>query len=419
MAVGKISYNGGSGVKGAVEATYTIHADSEDIKAGNFVEKVGVEEIQNAVISDIVLNTKVAQSSAMVEMSDNRLLIAMSERDSCKFRLYDTTPNVVPVLLDEYVMSDGIIEMDIVKLTDDLAVVAYDIDSEGVRAFTISITDDKITAGTSTLLFGTSGSPIKLAKFNQNRFITYIKVGDDGYAISHSVYPDLTIANATSSEILYGIYSDYTACENISTNKVLITMDSGTHGGGLELAMFTYDESTNKISKSATIPVTGAADVYPNDIKRISDTKALVVYKSTNAILNASIINISSNSLELTKVNTLATNFGSISSIRIAEYETGKYMIIYDGKANLLNINGDTITMGENQIVSSMGDKVEVTVAMNNRVSILYKNSTKYPTLTQVSVDGSVISNNVPYLGYVYEIQKAISKIDGVAKRVV
>lgn len=421
MAVGKISYNGGSGVKGAVEATYKIHADSEDIKAGNFVEKVGVEEIQTQLVPDIVLNTDVSQNISMVEVRNNRILTATCEQDLCTFRLYDTTGNVVPVLLKEYVYAESVISIDMVKLKDDLIAVACDIGSTSVNAFALSTKNDVITKGESTAVIGQSGVTVKIAKFNSSRFVVYGRRSNRNlHVISYLVDQDLKLSSASQSELYYEVLDDSMSFKNVVSNKVICVNNTIDPSVGVDISIFTYTDSSRKILKAGNMMISSDG-AYPNDIVVLSSTKALVVYKSNANTLNAGIITMNasatSGTLQLTKNYILSTNSGDVTALKIAEYETSKYMLVYNGKAELLNVTDDSVSLGANKVVSVVGNDINVAVPMTNRVCVLYKNSNNYPTLTQLSANDNVISNEINYIAYTYQMKKATSTIDGVAKK--
>ena len=145
-----------------------------------------------------------------------------------------------------------------------------------------------------------------------------------------------------------------------------------------------------------------------------------MVYQPNNAALNAVLVTMDSSAtsqnMTISEPISLKTGMSIIQSLNIVEYETGKYMLIYDNTATLLNITDTTVTLGSSQSVSSIGASVDCAVPITNRVSILYLDGTKYPNLNQVSVSGTTIGNIVPTFIPYHEITKATTKIDGVAK---
>lgn len=421
MAVGRVTYNGGSGVKGAVETTYTIHSDSEQIKAGNFVEKVTVYTESAAQAQNLVLDTTTLTASAITAVGNNRLLVAYVTINYIALQLYDTTISAIPVLLDDAILPfDSVTSVDLLNMGNNKAVIAFTFDST-VRAAVISVEGDNIKSGTAETALSFYAIKVKLCKLNPTRFIIYTNSSSNAARfVSYKIDSDLTLSEPTSFYSYNGISNTgYITVDQVVDNKVIVAYNESNYSYQLGLSICTYDSSTNAISKGETSIISGTQRL-PQTIKTLSPTKAIVIYQPNNSALSAVLVTMddsdTSQNVIISAPISLKTGMSIITSLNIVEYETGKYMLIYDNTANILNIEGDTVALGADQVVSSMGVDVDSAVAIENRVSILYRDTTDYPNLNQVSVNGETISGVVPTFIPHHEITKATTKIDGVAK---
>ena len=421
MAVGKVTYSGGSGVRGGVETTYTIHSESEQIKAGNFVEKVTAYTNSEAVAQNLVLETTGLTDSAITAIGNNRLLAAQVSLTYIKLQLYDTTTSAVPQLLDETMLPyDSVTSVDLLTMSNNLAVIAFTFNST-VRAAAISVEGDNIKYGTTETALSFYSIKVKLCKFNSNRFAIYTNSSSNAARfVAYKIDSNLKLSEPTTFYSYNGITNTgYINVDQVVDNKVIVAYNESNSDYQLGLSICTYNTSTNTITKGATSIISGTQRL-PQAIKTLSPTRAVVVYQPNNAALNAVLVTMDSSAtsqnMTISEPISLKTGMSIIQSLNIVEYETGKYMLIYDNTATLLNITDTTVTLGSSQSVSSIGASVDCAVPITNRVSILYLDGTKYPNLNQVSVSGTTIGNIVPTFIPYHEITKATTKIDGVAK---
>lgn len=423
MAIGKISYNGGSGVKGAGTDTYIIHADSEPIKAGNFVEKVEVLEPSNDNAMNIVLETiqlNEYPQISQISLINNRLLIACSDNSRILLKLYDTTKSATPVLLDEVIIANsGTTSLNLIKISDNISGLAFGNQSL-VNVVLMSTINDVIKMGVIESAFVYNSNIIKLELFNSNKLGIFAKDTSNNIRIvAFTINQDLTLSNESNIYTIEGVNSNsHLSCVSIGNNRIILIINQSAYSGQLVVHNISFDPTYNRIDIHTTSTISNSSTL-PTSTLLVATNKVLIVYQPNQSSINAVFANISANAISISGVNLLKTNIpsGGVTSLNLVKYNDEKYAIIYNGKINLLTINNNVVSVGDDQTLSSMGNNVSVTSPIPNRICVLYKNTNNYPNLSQCGVSGNIINDNVPIYKPHDEIIKAVSKIDGVAKK--
>ena len=332
MAVGKISYNGGSGVKGAGETPYTIHADSEPIKSGNFVEKVIRFEEGSSTANDIVLDTLPTTTSAITKVENNRLLTATVTNTALVLRLYDTTQSTVPTLLDHWTLqTPSVRSVDLLYMSDNRIVFAFAVGSE-VNAGMIAIDEDEITLGEISTALTHYVYKVLLCKVNANRFAIFTNAGSSAAPyVSYAINSDLTISNPTAIKTYNSLTpSGWISCDNAEDNKIIIALTDSGFNNNLAVTICLYNAASNTLSMGDLVNIPNTSRLAQT-VKTISATQALLVYQVSENMLNARLLTMdpsaTSTTITVGGIISLKSTSAEFKSMSLIEYEPNKYML--------------------------------------------------------------------------------------------
>lgn len=426
MAVGKISYNGGSGVKGAAEATYTIHADSEEIKAGNFVELKNEYSPQEGASSTTVLTSKTIFTPFSLAMGNNKVLVAYGTLDVSFLRLYDVTEGANPVLLDEVEFNHGaaVYNLYMYKYDDNRAIVCYESYDDLIEyIFVVSTENDELTVGDRIAGAGRVSNSMIMERFSNNKLVHFVC---DNFKIVQSTYSvnGLTLVVEKEATRLNDIYIELDSpmiLKSIGNNKAIFVYEEwGENTTGYYRNSFCVVQlnSNGSVTFGSIYDIDTDGSI-PFDGVLVSENKLMLVLEYEDNLTGYILtINTSNNTISVSNPSILKTGV-NVNSVKIAENKVGEYVVVYGGKASSLSVNveNNTVSVGTESTITTSAVDVSLSVPISNRVMVFYKNANSYLALNQFSIKDNLVSNAVTYYQLVPRVTKATSKIDGVAKK--